>query len=326
MLYDDPTAVPIRAESKEDSYPWTSVELPGRGVGVVATRDIKQGELLLREKPLFVVPKKVSASPGSFLLSTLAKLNRVERAEFYNLSMVNFPDGLVPDSEIFHQELALAIFQTNSIAAGENVGIFPKMARFNHGCSKAFNSMYTWREQEGGIVTYSIRDIKKGQELLTTYTDTKRPRNERRNYLKTMYGFDCQCSVCSLSDEASLASDRRLSEMSELRAKLSSWQNGELTGKQAVGIVNRIWHLGDEEGYWSERGSLAADGCWVAASHSDAEATKQFAKLAHKWYTIEVGGDSTQAKEMEPLISQPRRHHMWSKKKREFVGGPDVVL
>lgn len=58
--------------------------------------------------------------------------------------------------------VALAIFQTNAVATGDAVGLFPTMARLNHGCSSAFNVVYTWREQEGVIVVHIIRPVKKG--------------------------------------------------------------------------------------------------------------------------------------------------------------------
>jgi hypothetical protein len=42
----------------------------------------------------------------------------------------------------------LAKAQTNAISAGNMVGIFPKTARLNHGCSSAFNVAYKWDEEE----------------------------------------------------------------------------------------------------------------------------------------------------------------------------------
>ena len=57
--------------------------------------------------------------------------------------------------------------------------------------------------------------------------------------------------------------------MNELYSKLGTWQHGEIDGKEAIRIVREIWGIGEEEGYWSERGRLAADGAWVAAAHSE---------------------------------------------------------
>ncbi|KAF8967088.1 hypothetical protein BDZ97DRAFT_565612 [Flammula alnicola] len=41
-----------------DAAIFTVVDLPGKGKGAIAARDIKQGEVIIREKPLFVVPLK----------------------------------------------------------------------------------------------------------------------------------------------------------------------------------------------------------------------------------------------------------------------------
>lgn len=106
-------------------------------------------------------------SPGPLLLTLLARLTPTERKRYYDLSYVNFPSGLKPDSPEYHEALALAIFQTNSIAAGNGqAGIFPNVARLNHGCSKAFNSVYSWRANEGKrglIVVHALKAIKEGE-------------------------------------------------------------------------------------------------------------------------------------------------------------------
>lgn len=57
----------------------------------------------------------------------------------------------------------MAIFETNSVAAGNGVGIFPRMARINHACAKAFNSVYSWREEEGALHIYALKPIAKGE-------------------------------------------------------------------------------------------------------------------------------------------------------------------
>jgi len=61
----------------------------------------------------------------------------------------------------------------------------------------------------------------------------------------------------------------RLTKMSVLYEHLTQWSRGEINGKQAIDIINNIWHLGEEEGYWSERGQLAADAVWVAVAHME---------------------------------------------------------
>jgi hypothetical protein len=57
--------------------------------------------------------------------------------------------------------------------------------------------------------------------------------------------------------------------MSNLLEQLTLWADGRIDGVQAIYLINKIWQIGQEEGYWSERGQLAADAVWVAVAHSE---------------------------------------------------------
>ncbi|KAI0304399.1 hypothetical protein B0F90DRAFT_1705391 [Multifurca ochricompacta] len=298
------TRIPILFSSPEprESGPGFVVsDLPGRGKGMIAVRDIRRGELLIREPPLILVPRQITTSPSQLILDLVQQLSPDQAASFYNLSHVNLPQGL--SSEEFTRQLPLAIFQTNSVAAGPNVGLFPTMARLNHGCSHAFNSVYSWREREEVLVVHALKDIKRGEELLTAYFRTQQSREERRYYLKQNYGFHCMCACCALPDKESKISDDRLTTMSDLYKRLSTWGEGVIDGSEAIRIVKRIWALGEEEGYTSERGRLAADASLVAATLSDAEAVVEWAKLGLQWASYELGSDSDLAEEMRIVIS-----------------------
>jgi hypothetical protein len=111
-------------------------------------------------------------------MDLVQRLSPEQVALFYNLSHVNLPGDLSPEE--ISKRLPLAIFQTNAVAAGSNTGLFPMMARLNHGCSGAFNSVYSWREREGVLVVHALKDIPKGEELLTAYFRTMQTRDERR--------------------------------------------------------------------------------------------------------------------------------------------------
>ena len=64
-------------------------------------------------------------------------------------------------------------------------------------------------------------------------------------------------------------SDVRLTTMSGLYKRLSTWGQGEIDAREAIRVVKRIWAIGEEEGYTSGRGRLAADAVLVAAAHSE---------------------------------------------------------
>ncbi|KAK0464306.1 uncharacterized protein EV420DRAFT_1036375 [Desarmillaria tabescens] len=305
--------------NQRNSPPFEVVDLPGKGKGVVATRDIQRGELVIREKPLFIVPYSTSDSPAALISHHVKSLKDLGYHAFFNLSYVNFPKDM--DPEAHRDEVALAIFETNAVAAGEGIGIFPRMARLNHGCSSAFNVVYSWRPAEGEIVVHALQNISRGQ-LLTTYTNTKQPRKERREFLLEHYGFDCTCSVCSLPPSQSHASDERLNSISALYKLFSTWETHSISGAEAIDVVRRIWTLTNEEGYFSERGQLFADAALVALSHSDASAARAWAKAAAEWYGYELGQDSEQVANMGAIISKPEVHHAWGTRVHLIVGGP----
>jgi hypothetical protein len=106
--------------------------------------------------------KLAQGPPAAIVQSALSKLSPDRFSSFHNLSYIEPPGGFDPDDEHAPQ-VALAIFQTNAVVAGEAVGLFPRMARLNHGCAGAFNAVYSWREHESVVVVYAMKPIRKGE-------------------------------------------------------------------------------------------------------------------------------------------------------------------
>ena len=72
-----------------------------------------------------------------------------------------------------------------------------------------------------------------------------------------------------MPDDISRTSDVRLSQMQNMQNELAEWAQGKIEGDQAIKLINEIWWVGSLEGYWSQRGQLAADAVVVALSHSE---------------------------------------------------------
>ena len=109
------------------------------------------------------------ASPEDLITSRIQTLTPAQRSMFLNLSYV-MPGVDISTVRLTERTFSLAIFQTNAIAAGSDVGIFPKVARLNHGCSAAFNAVYSWRDKAGQLVVHAIKHIHAGEvHLSLTY-------------------------------------------------------------------------------------------------------------------------------------------------------------
>ena len=94
------------------------------------------------------------------LRERLLSLAPKQREEYFALSFVAPGKDIESLSE---DDVMLAIFQTNGISAGDEVGLFPRTARLNHGCSAAFNSVYSWKPRQRRLVVHAIKPIKRGQ-------------------------------------------------------------------------------------------------------------------------------------------------------------------
>lgn len=57
--------------------------------------------------------------------------------------------------------------------------------------------------------------------------------------------------------------------MNDLYERFSTWGHGAIDGREAIRVVERIWATGEEEGYTSGRGRLAADAVQVAVAHAE---------------------------------------------------------
>jgi hypothetical protein len=135
-------------------------------------------ELTAHLKTTLLILSVAKISLSQSILDLVQQLSPDQAASFYNLSHADLPESLSPEE--LSKQLPMVIFRTNAVALGLNAGVFPMMARLNHGCSGAPNAVYSWREREGVLVVYALKDIKSGEELLTTYLGTRQTRDERR--------------------------------------------------------------------------------------------------------------------------------------------------
>ncbi|KAG9018237.1 hypothetical protein FRB90_011806 [Tulasnella sp. 427] len=131
---------PVVIKNKENpGQIYQVVDLPGRGKGMLAARDINAGEFILKDTPVIRLPSYTQENPSKYVLDQIANLTTPQLAKFMSLS--HLPD--LPEEHI-----PFSIMQTNAFAAGESMAIFPEAARLNHACAGAFNVVYSWREQE----------------------------------------------------------------------------------------------------------------------------------------------------------------------------------
>ena len=194
-------------------------DIPKKGLGLVSTRPIACGELLIDERPVCIMPVDITPAMAGDILMGLT----IEDREAY-LALANCK----PEEE---GARVLGIFETNSVTVslvgsedGEVYGaMLPIISRVNHRSVFSFffaishvliilcirfhscGPNTAWRFS---LATFSMhliatRTIAADTELSVTYCQTHLSRNERLKELYAKYRFPCTCPHCVVFVEQS---------------------------------------------------------------------------------------------------------------------------
>lgn len=233
------------------ALPFTIVQIDGRGLGVVAARDLKAGERLLREAPLVVAEMEGSSISHALLEGAVDPLSPEKRTRLFELSQ---------NAEYGEIKNAAGIAQTNGIPfrwREKKFGaVYYTASRFNHSC--AANTSYKWAAERsidsgqvnGFLTVHATTRITAGTELTFNYLGFAAPREQRRERLLESFGFTCTCAKCALSGAALRESEERLAALGD-PASLSEELNalgalGTLVNEEAADVLawlERRWAL-----------------------------------------------------------------------------------
>ena len=199
---------------KKMCFPVVVKDMKDRGKGLVASKDIKMGALIVKEKGA-VTMKKQEAESGPEILRQLNNISKEERKQFYSLTKSKrFLDSLethIKDLAEVDQSIkdiidATAIFQNNVITLGTNetCSVYLSHSLLNHSCAP--NSSLVPSVANPGVAELrAIRDIKKEEEITVSYILgwSCINRMERQKELNK-WGFICDCSLCGSSEEENI--------------------------------------------------------------------------------------------------------------------------
>eukprot|EP00808_Paulinella_micropora_P028810 g3763.t1 len=190
-------------------------------------------------------------------------------------------------------------------------GLFPVAARLNHSCRP--NVHHSFDEVKDRLVVYAVTQIKKDQELFTSYYDLCLPRAARQKYLSDVYTFVCKCPACSLKGAELEASDKRRGSIKTLDEDVLT--NFQL-GKYKQGIMKVELKLKalqaeniEDTAYVAKTSYDALQGALIAKKLKDAKA---WAKKAYHARATSDGPDCSSAKNMAIYMEDPRKHRLWS--------------
>ena len=184
--------VELRDESSLKGNSFKTVEIPSKGLSVVATRKIYPGELIMKEKPLIVVPNKIYENVEQvvkYLDKCVLRMSSGDRELFLGLS----------DCNSSNDSTYLGIFDTNDMDFGGDAGVFATMARVNHACCPNAEFVTDFEHQYQHLKAIECIDV--GAEITINYLSMEEEgsdvKNARQKFLKDYYNFICSCEFCS---------------------------------------------------------------------------------------------------------------------------------
>jgi len=201
------------------------VELAGKGTGLVASKDLPPGVLLLSESPLLTIPWwqrlaqfNRTKERRELLSKQLQGLSNEKQERFWKLSDCKAEPGENPSID--------GIWRTNNFALGPsgpktNNGLFLKISRFNHSCRPL--AEFSWNPVRKKQEVRVVRPIKSGTEITVSYFShivAAQNRASRKKYLQNYYGFPCDCLACTLEREEGEEDDKERAKVVELEDRI----------------------------------------------------------------------------------------------------------
>jgi len=196
--------------------------LKGRGRGLVSTRKIKKGELVLAEQPAVVVKDGGDlAATGERVKKQVSSLSPSLSAQFYQLTRkpgveelaaqlsqaagTDLEKRLIAD-KVSANARETAIFLNNDIGANEDTKcLYLSLALTNHSCAP--NCAWTCGVEPANtkkMELRAIRNISPDEEVTVSYTMVEcrfSSTSERQKRLKEGWAFPCNCTICTTGEE-----------------------------------------------------------------------------------------------------------------------------
>nr|GAT49069.1 predicted protein [Mycena chlorophos] len=205
--------------------------IPGKRLGLIATCTIKQGELILTERPLLIRPRntRMFLPPNLNEKQTtqhildeweritepaVARMTEERRNAFFKLHNNKTGDGSGPITGLV---VTNGLEWTNlhpglTGGLGDYIAVCDLISRLNHSCSP--NTQATQSRAQLASTLHAVRDIAQGEELTIHYFNTLGPAAARAKSCKR-YGFTCQCPCCAQPKERLAESDARRTTLRE---------------------------------------------------------------------------------------------------------------
>jgi len=196
-------------------------------------------------------------------------------------------------------------------------GIFLKTSRFNASCSPNVGKI--WDERKGSLGLFAQRDIVKGEELFVSHGNILAPRDVRKEELKTDFGLDCTCTICTLEGKDREESDQRRTELGRLVKSIRVMGRDPRGGIKAI---HKALELLKEEQLTYYEDHLYYYGYLFCVGASDIPHAKEWVTKAYDALVLAVGANGDGVELMQKYMEKPESHPCKGVFSRMTLSGP----
>ncbi|KAG6091725.1 hypothetical protein E4U30_006366 [Claviceps sp. LM220 group G6] len=280
-------------------------DVPGKGKGLVATRNITKGTRILCERPLISIPNGISNEDRQCIIyDKVEVMNKKERDIFLSFpNRYEFSDPATQYNGIFITSSILAASEPHQIFA-----IFPNASRINHDCNN--NSLKDWNHDTHRYTVHAMRDIHAGEEITVSYETFLTNHETRQQRFKDFLHFTCICRTCHLPYEQREERDHKIDQIVCLikradEVPLEGTTNPWLTMLRYIDARVSVFQQLDRED--RNYGLALADAARLAIMMGDSARGRVFAlKTAAIWQRL-LGSDNPLTKKYTKMARSPKR-------------------
>lgn len=182
-------------------FPFTSekidvITITGKGKAWVAAKPIQCGDLLLKEIPHFAPATQADSLVRMVLESDLLSSTLYCPPDYADLTSMDPEHGDAAWSKASAQCSANQFLTTQSRESEQLLCLHVMISVFNHNCMPNA-SIHFYPTDPPHARAYAISDIAKGDEVCISYQPFFEPTVERQAFLKSIFGFCCDCNRCT---------------------------------------------------------------------------------------------------------------------------------
>ncbi|KAI2778045.1 SET domain-containing protein [Daldinia loculata] len=224
----------LAAEGSSPAY--VIKDIPGKGKGLVARRQIRKWDVVLVDYPVMLAHLGLFDVVGpelreDILDRALRQLPEEQQGEILSLARSTGGETVedILRTNIFGVELGIEI---------PHLGLLPIGSRINHDCRP--NVFWRYSVRSLTVEVIAMRDIEPGEEITQSYVPLGLSYEERKEDLKN-WGFTCTCLLCASSQKQRAASDENRVRLQDIYHEL----NDSAAGKSNL-TINTIERLTEE--------------------------------------------------------------------------------